>query len=526
MKRRCCSCQTEAAGNCERCLCTPCCRKHAAGVCPNHRPEGSSKRGIRGGASRQQRYIQTVCCDITVVVKAILKSREESGQPAIWKRKHAIAYWLLNAGRLMDHGHMMHLVLQDDPVLHLISVGQANAALRETSKINRPFNREKFGEVMGAARKLFVEDGDRWSLRLQESAPAASSGASPEIIAPCPAAIPEEDESTLSAILSEVDYDADDVPFVPSAPAAPAGPRRDFPPLMANDLYCSKKTPAAPEIIQRCRSLLNLEQFVFSTEDLLKMPLKRHAEHLRFIERVGSFLWNTFSNKPAPHIRGWANQSKRQAVNVYGSKHDELKKGWCKSLTNDSTSDLVGWLAPATEALSTLVTWLRLRPTLFDAVGSMTCVDQAHFEGHKIQSGTESLRADGCGYWWRLELDTTPLVERMIGWHATSFYCRQRVVLEGGPREGFAENDEKGKKVKGVFYMRGPQAHCCDNYLHHVMLDDDGWLFAPLLQMAVDEVGIRNRSDGALGGHFETVGRQEVRRPSVRGVTRVQAAAP
>jgi hypothetical protein len=54
MKRRCCSCQTEAAGNCERCLCTPCCRKHAAGVCPNHRPEGSSKRGIRGGASRQQ----------------------------------------------------------------------------------------------------------------------------------------------------------------------------------------------------------------------------------------------------------------------------------------------------------------------------------------------------------------------------------------------------------------------------------------------------------------------------------------
>ena len=252
-----------------------------------------------------------------------------------------------------------------------------------------------------------------------------------------------------------------------------------------------KKIPTAPEVMQRCRSLLNLEKFEFSTEDLLKMPLKPHAEHLCFIERVGSFLWNTFSEKPAPHIRGWANQTKRQAVNVYGSKHDELKKGWCMSLTNDPKSELVGWLAPATEALPTLVTWLRLRPALFNAVGSMTCVDQAHFEGHKIQSGTESLRADGCGYWWRLELDTRPVAKRTIGWHATSFYCLQRVVLEGGPREGFAENDEKGKTVKGVFYMRGPQAHCCDNYLHYVMLDDDGWLFAPVLQMAVDEDGMQ-----------------------------------
>ena len=220
------------------------------------------------------------------------------------------------------------------------------------------------------------------------------------------------------------------------------------------------------------------------------MPLKRNAEHLVFTARVGSFLWNTFSDKAAPHIRGWALQSKRQAVNVYGSKHAELLSGWCKSLTSDAKSQLVGWLAPATEALPTLVTWLRLRPDLFGAVGSMTCVDQAHFESHQIQSGKESLRADGCGYWWRLELDSTPLVGRTIGWHATSFYCLQRVVLEGGPREGFAENDEKGKKVKGVFYMRGPQAHCCDNYLHYVMLDDDGWLFAPLLQMAVDEAGM------------------------------------
>ena len=260
MKRRCCSCQTEAAGNCERCLCTPCCRKHAAGVCPNHRPEGSSKRGIRGGASRQQRYISTVCCDITVVVKAILRSREESGQPASWKRKHAIAYWLLNAGRLMDDGHMMHHVLQDDPVLRLISVGQANAALRQTSKLNRPCNREKFGDMMGDARKLFVQDGDRWSLRLQESAPAASSGASPEIIAPCLAPIPEEDDSALSAVLSEVDYDADDVPFVPHAPpAAPARPQRDFPRLMADDLwYSKKKTPLSHRSYRSVATCLTL----------------------------------------------------------------------------------------------------------------------------------------------------------------------------------------------------------------------------------------------------------------------------
>ena len=97
---------------------------------------------------------------------------------------------------------------------------------------------------MGEARKLFVQDGDRWSLCLQESAPAASSGVWPEIIAPPFAPIPEEDDSALSAVLSEVDYDADDVPFVPHAPpAAPARPQRDFPRLMADDLWCSKKPP-------------------------------------------------------------------------------------------------------------------------------------------------------------------------------------------------------------------------------------------------------------------------------------------
>ena len=141
-----------------------------------------------------------------------------------------------------------------------------------------------------------------------------------------------------------------------------------------------KKNPVKPQIIQKCRNLLNLEKFVFSKEDLLNVPLKRNAEHLVFTARVGSFLWNTFSDKPAPHIRGWALQSKRQAVNVYGSKHAELLSGWCKSLTSDAKSQLVGWLAPATEALPTLVTWLRLRPDLFGAVISMTCVDQAHFE--------------------------------------------------------------------------------------------------------------------------------------------------
>jgi len=147
---------------------------------------------------------------------------------------------------------MMHHVLQDDPVLRLISVGQANAALRQTSKLNRPRNSEKFGALLGDARKLFVQDGERWSIRLQESAPAANSGASPEIIAPCLAPIPEEDDSALSAVLSEVDYDADDVPFVPHAPpAAPARPQRDFPRLMADDLWYSKKTPLSHRSYRR-----------------------------------------------------------------------------------------------------------------------------------------------------------------------------------------------------------------------------------------------------------------------------------
>ena len=77
-------------------------------------------------------------------------------------------------------------------------------------------------------------------------------------------------------------------------------------------------------------------------------------------------------------------------------------------------------------------------------------------------------------------------------------YCLQRIVAENGAREGFAQNTVAGEPTSGVFYMRGPEAHCCENYLHWVMLDDDGWLFAPLLQLAVDETkNAENRKSSA-----------------------------
>jgi hypothetical protein len=123
-------------------------------------------------------------------------------------------------------------------------------------------------------------------------------------------------------------------------------------------------------------------------------------------------------------------------------------------------------------------------------------VNPRHFEDHDWKMEGTDWASDADSHWWRIPVSAAELAGRTVGWHATSMYCLQRIVHENGPQEGFAENTQSGKTVKGVFYMKGPEAHCCENYLHHVMLDDDGWLFAPLLQLYVDEELMRTKFGG------------------------------
>ena len=153
-------------------------------------------------------------------------------------------------------------------------------------------------------------------------------------------------------------------------------------------------------------------------------------------------------------------------------------------------------MVPADEALLTLITWLRNRPAMWDPITSMERVGSSHFKQHGLNCYPSSLRCNPHCYWWRVGLAGKFPPERTVGWHATSMYCLHRIVKQNGPQEGFASNTRDGKEVKGVFYMRGRQAHCCENYMHFSMLDDDGWLYAPLLQVAVDEAA--NEATGRI----------------------------
>ena len=487
MKLACKSCPSEAAGGCVRVLCSRCCKQHAQGVCAGHRPEGKSKRGNRGEASRQRRFILTKSTDIATVVQVILQSRIDSDQHSRWTKEHAIAYWLLASPGLMDE-RWLDQALHADSVLRMVTMGQACAAWRQTSMLYRPHAKAKVEHMLAAAQKLFVQDGAGWSLRQGTSSLAASSGATSGVLPPRVEAATEEDQEALHAVVMEVDYDGDDDPAGgDEVPSAPARPHRGHRALMASELWIARKKGIRPTCMDECDALLNIKKTLYNKQDLVNMKEKENSEHLRFQPRVGSFLWNSASDKPAPHIRGWQNMATRGAVNVYGSKHDELITGWCRSLDAERGKDVVGWMVPANEALLTLITWLRNRPPIWERITGMERVDGSHFEQLGMSSSSSSLRGNPGCYWWRVGLAGEIPPQRGVGWHATSMYCLQRIVKENGPRDGFASNTQGGTKVQGVFYMRGPEAHCCENYMHFSMLDDDGWLYAPLLQLAVDE---------------------------------------
>ena len=254
--------------------------------------------------------------------------------------------------------------------------------------------------------------------------------------------------------------------------------------MKVGDVECARNQKDPPFRAEHA-SLYNIHKKTYTWQELNDLPAKHPDDHLRFFPREGSFLWNTFSDKAAPHHRGCADLLTRKCVRVSGHKFDEVRELWCKSL--GAGPDVMGWMCPATEALLTLTTWMWHRRPLWDRIFSMGLVDSSHFKNHNWQMENAWWATEKNSYWWRLALTDTDVGDRTVGWHATSMYCLQRIVAENGPREGFAENTVAGQPTSGVFYMRGPEAHCCENYLHWVMLDDDGWLFAPLLQLAVDE---------------------------------------
>jgi hypothetical protein len=281
-------CQTEATETCQRFLCTPCCRKHADGVCPNHRPEGQSQGVKRDGTARQQEPPGS--SDITTMVRNIVNSVADSGTPDRWNRMHATALRHLNTSGLMHVADMMHVVLEEDPALRLITVGEANDALRQPPTVNKHTNQQKWAESLANSQQLFVPAGDGRSPRILARTTAASSGSAAAVTTPRCEPHAEEDDV---ALISEADYDGNESEIEPPCdiPAAPRRPQREFPEILAADLQCSLNISVHPKMQQAARDLQNIEHMELSKLDMRLVPWQAHTEHLEFHPRQGSFLW-------------------------------------------------------------------------------------------------------------------------------------------------------------------------------------------------------------------------------------------
>ena len=205
--------------------------------------------------------------------------------------------------------------------------------------------------------------------------------------------------------------------------------------------------------------------------------------------RKGRFTWNFTSSKPTPPIR---REDGHQPVMKLSPNIKYFQEWMNHQPHREGVKSWAGTWTPPTEAFSILCQFLSNRPwtgvQLHNRDRWWACPPKYFKEELGFAPGHYS-QLD-CGHWiqWRCRdyVHVSELgVDDALGYHATSMYCLGKIMHDGQCRTGFAENTQGNKTMKGVFYMLPAQVQCCDNYMHYVTLDDNGWLYGVLLQLRV-----------------------------------------
>lgn len=205
--------------------------------------------------------------------------------------------------------------------------------------------------------------------------------------------------------------------------------------------------------------------------------------HLRPMARVGRFIWNFVSNKPGPHIR--RESGRYPCVWMQGGKWS-VYTNWEALGCSCGVPGLDSY-----HAVQELAAWLGLRRNVVDLLRG----PQALRTG--VQPPIREMPYPA-GTWAYLSVDGTPFdveppaaSQSRFGWHATSLYALQRILVTG-LTSGMAENVSENKTFCGIFYHIAARAHLCSSYMHYVALDRSGWLVSPLVQiraMSYDDRG-------------------------------------
>ena len=364
---------------------------------------------------------------------------------------------------------------------------------RSTCGLHHERNRGHVQHMWALCEKMFISDGDHWSLR----PPAAreASGTASDAVACDDEELPDlgdssEDEPVVDhasspAIMMEFRLPGETL-ISPARPVPTDRPIRWTQKDWVKDLSTSEESDI--------HDMLGLffNGWKLTGADIARESSLEDVEHLKPQRRLGSFPWNEHSDKPAPHMR--RDKGLRANCGLQGGAvGNKFWNPWVSAL-----GGIVGWVSPLSGFLEVFRTWIHLRPEIACRVHEIRPVSPRMWESLHIRKPGYTIGQTNPGYWLRMTLKGTQREPNEVyggdavrGWHGTSMYCISRVIHRMGLTCGFARNSQGGSVVQGVFYMHAAQAHLCEGYMHYCMLNDDGWLVAPLLELCVDEQACR-----------------------------------
>ncbi len=211
---------------------------------------------------------------------------------------------------------------------------------------------------------------------------------------------------------------------------------------------------------------------------------------LYFYPQYGGFPWNVHKERPLRHSYRMSGDGAPKCIRGF---QWSMLDSWQAGMRED-TGPHLGIKSPPELGFRTLVTWLRNRDSIWSQLRSIQRCHNSHWEryGFKASQGWRGMTPE-LGCWWRLRFEHTQEPDEIasragheVGYHGTAMYCMHSQVHAMNCFSGWATNVEGKAEVRGIFYMAPPQAHCCWNYMMYNQLTDDGWLYAPLLELAVD----------------------------------------
>ena len=194
----------------------------------------------------------------------------------------------------------------------------------------------------------------------------------------------------------------------------------------------------------------------------------------------GHFLYNQYSQKPAPHIRGPTSEG-----NIGFNRGKRAR--WELLLYVQLGGVVIPGGEHPTCTTQNMLALLHARPGLRRAI-----VGVRYWEA----TGTCCRALNDSGFWIELMLcDQRPMARPPAaatwtgvkdGYHGTSLQNLHRIIHEG-LRVGMAENRPGGKSIKGIFSWPGLAVSNVAGYAHYANIDNSGWVWAPVIKLAIPD---------------------------------------